>query len=59
MDMNGKDLVKLLQRNGWNVERIESSHYIMKKGNNTVSVPVHGSKSLKKGLLNALLKETG
>lgn len=31
----------------------------MRKDNQTLIVPVHGSKSVKKGLLNAILKEAG
>ncbi|MCR4788116.1 MAG: type II toxin-antitoxin system HicA family toxin [Lachnospiraceae bacterium] len=59
MDMNGKELVKLLKRNGWKEERIESSHHIMRKDGKQISVPVHGTKSVKKGLLCAILKEAG
>ncbi len=57
--MSGKDLVKLLRKNGWVVVRIEGSHHIMRKNSETVIVPVHGNKALSTGLLNALLKDTG
>lgn len=59
MTMTGKDFVRLLKREGWNLDRIEGSHHIMVKGNKTVSVPVHGSKELGQGLYQALLKQTG
>ncbi len=59
MDMNGKELIKLLEKNGWVEVRNEGSHHIMKKDSQTVSVPVHGSKSIKKGLLNRIMKDTG
>ena len=59
MDMNGKELLKLLKNNGWQEVRIEGSHHVMRKDNQTLIVPVHGSKSVKKGLLNAFLKEAG
>ncbi len=59
MDMNGKELLKLLKNNGWQEVRIEGSHHVMRKDNQTLIVPVHGSKSVKKGLLNAILKEAG
>lgn len=39
--MKGKELVKLLQKNGWVVDRIHGSHYIMKKDNETEIIPVH------------------
>jgi len=57
--MDGKELVKILKQNGWTLDRISGSHHIMIKNNKTLSVPVHGSKDLPKGLLNALLKEGG
>ena len=59
MTMSGKALVKLFQRNGWTIERIEGSHYIMVKGSRTEVIPVHGNRDLKPGLLNAILKRTG
>ncbi len=59
MDMNGKELVKLLKKNGWKKVRIEGSHIILKKDQRVICVPVHGTKSIKPGLLNAILKYTG
>lgn len=57
--MTGKEMVKLLKEHGWVVDRIRGSHYIMVKGQRTLSVPVHGNKDLKKGTQQALLKEGG
>ena len=57
--MTGKEMVKLLREHGWEVDRISGSHYILIKGNKTLSVPVHGKKDLKKGIQQALLKEGG
>lgn len=59
MDMNGKDLLKLAKKNGWDEIRIEGSHHIMRKDGKEVVIPVHGSKSVKKGLLNQILKDMG
>jgi len=42
--MTGKELLKLLERDGWHLERISGSHHIMIKGHKTLSVPVHGNK---------------
>lgn len=56
--MKDKELVKLLINNGWTIDRINGSHYIMVKGNQTISVPVHG-KDMKKGLETAILKKAG
>ena len=35
--MKGKELVKQLQKNGWTIDRIRGSHYVMKKGNQTAA----------------------
>lgn len=56
--MKDKDLLKLLQKNGWKIERIRGSHHILIKGDKTEIVPVHG-RDVPIGLLNAILKQTG
>ncbi len=53
--MTGKEMVKLMKRNAWEVKRIKGSHYIMKKDNEIEVVPVH-NKDLKAGLENAIIK---
>lgn len=57
--MTGRELIKLLEENGWVLDRVRGSHHIMIKDDKTLSVPVHGSKDLGKGLLNRLLKDGG
>jgi predicted RNA binding protein YcfA (HicA-like mRNA interferase family) len=57
--VTGKQLIKLLQQNGWRLDKVEGSHHILTKGDRTLSVPVHGSKDLVKGLLHALMKQGG
>ncbi|HAZ43183.1 MAG TPA: hypothetical protein DCZ55_01390 [Cyanobacteria bacterium UBA11371] len=59
--MSGKELAKLLERNGWILLRIQGSHHIDGKPGITVriSVPIHGNKSIKIGLLKHLLKMAG
>ncbi|MCK5198602.1 MAG: type II toxin-antitoxin system HicA family toxin [Spirochaetales bacterium] len=57
--MTGKELVKLLKKNGWRVVRISGSHHLMQKDDKTVPIPLHGKKDLGKGLLNAILRQTG
>jgi predicted RNA binding protein YcfA (HicA-like mRNA interferase family) len=57
--MTGSELVKLLKKNGWTLDRISGSHHIMvKEGKRSVPVPVHGKKDLPKGLVSAILKQT-
>lgn len=53
-----KDLLKLLKQSGWVEVRINGSHHILQKGEQTEVVPVHG-KDVPTGLLNKILKETG
>jgi predicted RNA binding protein YcfA (HicA-like mRNA interferase family) len=59
--MSGKELAKLLERNGWVLLRVKGSHHVyMKSGNpSKISVPIHGNKDLKIGLLRNLLKTAG
>lgn len=56
--MKDKELLKLLQQNGWKVERIKGSHHIMVKDEKTEVIPIHG-KDVPTGLLNKILKQTG
>ena len=57
MPLSGKQLIKLMKKNGWILVRIAGSHHIMEKGGETLSVPVHGNKSLGKGIEAKLLKQ--
>ncbi len=57
--MTGKELLVLLKKNGWALDRINGSHHIVIKGIKTLSVPVHGNRDVPTGLLNKLLKEAG
>jgi predicted RNA binding protein YcfA (HicA-like mRNA interferase family) len=59
--MSGKDLARWLERHDWVLLRIQGSHHIYGKPGSTVrlSVPVHGGRPLKTGLLRHLLKMAG
>jgi predicted RNA binding protein YcfA (HicA-like mRNA interferase family) len=59
--VSGKDFCKVLERNGWTLKRIKGSHHIYGKPGHQaiISVPVHKNNSLKKGLLNDLMKTAG
>jgi predicted RNA binding protein YcfA (HicA-like mRNA interferase family) len=50
-----KRTCKVNAKKGWNVDRIQGSHYVMKKGKRTEVVPAH-STDLPVGLLKAILK---
>lgn len=56
--MKDKDLLKLLLRNGWKEVNINGSYHKVKKGNQSITIPVHG-KDMDKGLLQAILKQAG
>lgn len=56
--MKDKDLLKLLKKNGWQVKSVKSSHHKLVKGNQTITLPIHG-KDMKPGLENAILKQAG
>ena len=59
--VSGKELAKILERFGWHLQRIQGSHHIYGKPGNIVrlSIPIHGNKPLKTGLLKHLLKMAG
>jgi predicted RNA binding protein YcfA (HicA-like mRNA interferase family) len=59
--ISGKELARTLEQNGWMLLRIQGSHHIYGKPGSIVrlSVPVHGNKPLKIGLLKHLLKIAG
>ena len=60
-DISGKELCKILKQNGWELKIIKGSHHVyMKEGRKErISIPVHSNKSLKKGLLKAVIKLAG
>lgn len=59
--LSGKELAKLLERHDWKLLRVQGSHHIYGKPNVNIrlSVPIHGNKPLKTGLLRHLLKMAG
>jgi len=59
--VSGRELARLLERHGWSRLRIRGSHHIYGKAGSRVriSVPIHGTRALKRGLLRHLLKMAG
>jgi len=57
--VTGRELIKLLRKHGWQLDRIFGSHHIMKKQEKTLTVPVHSRRDIPKGTLNSILKEAG
>lgn len=58
MALTPKALIKLLNQNGWELDRIKGSHHIFKKESTkqTLPVPIHGNKDLKLGTYKAIKK---
>jgi predicted RNA binding protein YcfA (HicA-like mRNA interferase family) len=56
--ISGRDFARMVERRGWTLLRINGSHHIYGKTGSTVrlSIPIHGSKPLKSGLLRHLAK---
>lgn len=59
--VSGREIVRLLERTGWTLVRSNGRHHILTKAGlrERLSVPVHGSRSLKLGLLRAIMKIAG
>jgi predicted RNA binding protein YcfA (HicA-like mRNA interferase family) len=56
--ISGKDLIKLLQRKGFEVVRISGSHHRLKHPDGRVTtIPIHGNNDLPKGLLRKIIRE--
>ena len=56
--ISGRRLCRLLESRGWQLKRINGSHHIYTKEGIAarISVPVHGSTALKRGLQKHLMK---
>jgi predicted RNA binding protein YcfA (HicA-like mRNA interferase family) len=56
--LSGRELARRLERRGWRLLRISGSHHIYGKDESAVrlSVPIHGNRPLKVGLLRHLTK---
>ena len=54
----GREFARMIERRGWQLLRISGSHRIYGKAGSVVrlSVPIHGNRPLKTGLLRHLAK---
>jgi predicted RNA binding protein YcfA (HicA-like mRNA interferase family) len=59
--VSGKEMCKALERAGWRLIRIRSSHHIYHRvgAPRPVPVPVHGNRTLQGKLQRAIMKEAG
>ena len=56
--MTGVELIKLLNKNGFECVKVKGSHYRMCKDDIVLFVP-HHHKELGKGLANSILRKAG
>ena len=59
--LSGDKVVKAFSKAGWVKNRQKGSHIIMTKIESDIilSIPVHKNKTVKRGTLNALIKDAG
>jgi predicted RNA binding protein YcfA (HicA-like mRNA interferase family) len=59
--VSGKEFIRLIQKRGWMLKRINGSHHIfVKEGRQErIVIPVHGNQPLKIGLLKHQMKIAG
>ena len=59
--LTGKELAKLLERHGWQLARVRGSHHFYTKPGRPerLSIPIHGSSTLKPGLQRRLVRTAG
>jgi predicted RNA binding protein YcfA (HicA-like mRNA interferase family) len=56
--LSGREFARLVERRGWRLLRIGGSHHIYGKAGSVVrlSIPIHGNRPLKIGLMRHLAK---
>jgi predicted RNA binding protein YcfA (HicA-like mRNA interferase family) len=55
--LSGRDFARLVERRGWTLLRVKGSHHIYgKPGSIVLTIPIHGNRPLKIGLLRHLAK---
>jgi predicted RNA binding protein YcfA (HicA-like mRNA interferase family) len=59
--VSGREFARLVERRGWRLLRVAGSHHIYGKQGSIVrlSIPIHGNRPLKIGLLRHLAKLAG
>ena len=58
--VSDKELIRLFEKHGFGMAFGSSgSHYVLKKAEDSVTIPRHGKKDIGKGLLNRILKDGG
>lgn len=56
--MRARELIRLLEKNGWHRVSQNGSHLKMKNGSQTEIIPIH-SRDIPNGTVDGILKRTG
>jgi len=57
--MKSSEFHRIVKNSGWNLIKVEGSHYIYEKNGQKYPVPFHGAKKPGKGLEKKMRKEMG
>lgn len=59
--INGKSVLRALERAGFRVERVTGSHHVLRRPGRgaKVIVPLHGAHDLPPGTLRSIISQTG
>ena len=55
--VTGREMVRFLEREGFQLIRVRGSHHFLEKGELRTTVPVHGNRELKIGTLRSILRD--
>ena len=57
-NVKGKILLKILQREGYELDHIQGSHHILRRADGKkTTIPIHGGKDIPKGTLLGILTD--
>jgi predicted RNA binding protein YcfA (HicA-like mRNA interferase family) len=56
--ISGREFARIIERRGWVLLRVNGSHHIYGKPGSArrISLPIHGNRALKIGLLQSVMK---
>ena len=59
--VGGRDLVRALERGGYELSHVRGSHYYLRKPgiSGLVVVPVHGNRTIPLGTLTSIIRQAG
>jgi predicted RNA binding protein YcfA (HicA-like mRNA interferase family) len=60
--LKGRQIVKALQRGGFEIIRVSGSHYVLRRPGvpgSKVIVPIHGARDIPPGTIHSIVKQAG